>query len=280
MEVMRKRESLRCLRNWDYMHKLSELLTVAKIEDPDVWFENVARELFYSYSLLVGNTTFQIIEVELYFYSDEHQDLYTHCSNEQKDSLKWYFHKRGSGVKEGNYAGVDITFGNETRWGGILLRGLRNTQTGEVVDGSGKVAMEILKRSNLSKMNELDCFEKKNIFKAEHLKLIPFSFDHQEIYKSPRKGLFLQNNVSDRLNFITKNYRFFAGVPKTKKSKYVVAIALYLQGIDPVDLGLVSQKVFNKYLVYLKEGVQVNYSGHDSKTDEFIVRVLGALNKL
>jgi len=39
--------------------------------------------------------------------------------------LHWYFHRYGSkGYKSGTYKGLDITFGQDSMYGGILIRSI------------------------------------------------------------------------------------------------------------------------------------------------------------
>ena len=77
----------------------------------DEKFSKLANTLLNKTVLLIKNTCFRLREIEIYLYTDDHNDNYTHKSIEQADPCQWYFHKTGSSYKGGTYKGLDITKG-------------------------------------------------------------------------------------------------------------------------------------------------------------------------
>jgi 3-methyladenine DNA glycosylase Mpg len=92
-----------------------------KINNKDVngSFKRIASELMNDWILISNDNKYRIAEIEFYFnHKGLHEDSYTHGHELQKQSGKWYLH--GSGI--------DITFGNEDCYGGILIRALQDLQ--------------------------------------------------------------------------------------------------------------------------------------------------------
>lgn len=256
----------------DLKSKLNE-----EFEKPDKWFLEVSKMLFFNYQVNINGGRYKIIEIELYYKSDSHKDVFVHGDIEQKKCATWYLHKKGEGFKEGNFVGVDITFGNQSRYGGILIRGLQNLNSKEIIDGSGLVAKEFQKCFDVNSAKELNEVISRDILNNNDVVVEKTSFSEEHIYMVPRKGLSLKKDVEERIPFIFKRYRAFAGVPMTKKSKMVVAFDLYLQGINPVDIGLVSKKKLNSLKEIYNESININYNGMEDYSDKTIIKIMKAL---
>lgn len=84
-----------------------------KIEES---FDRIANELMNNWLLKIESKIFRIAEIEFYYKSESHNDPYTHGHVLQNEKEKWYFH--GSGI--------DITFGTNETYGGILIRAIYN----------------------------------------------------------------------------------------------------------------------------------------------------------
>src|SRR5205807_688183 len=102
----------------------------------DEQFKKIAEYLINEAILyLPKQQKYQIIELEFYFNDSEngdddsnddgrlHCDPYSHQHDHQKTCGEWYFHRVGkTGYRGGSRKGIDITFGNEDVYGGILIR--------------------------------------------------------------------------------------------------------------------------------------------------------------
>jgi hypothetical protein len=205
------------------MNTLHALLNQEVIDDPEQWFESVCQILFYRTVFHIQDQRYKITEAELYLKTDDHPDVFTHGSEEQKKSGLFYFHKYKLGkiYKEWPRSGIDITFGNENRFGGILLRGMQNLDGElEYVDGPAMLSQKIMgifkeKGSKVSAVvPNLDI----NIFNDRHLWLEETSGNDQVnvIYRAPRVGLALSKDVESRLAYVAKLYRYLADPLKTK----------------------------------------------------------------
>jgi len=147
--------------------------------------------------LVVGEFTYRITECEIYYNSNDHEDIYVHKGDMQLTAGKLYLNKVG---------GLDITFGNAEQkiWAGILIRGIRNLQTNKYTNKVTEIVSEIFDSLG-------DIINKENgIYFRE------ITFDNtKEPVRSQRIGL--TKKVDDKGNFIDKHYRYIVElVPEHK----------------------------------------------------------------
>ncbi len=85
-------------------------------EDFTAYFEDIAELLMKNFVIEKGSERYEIVETEFYLYTAEHPDVITYPR--AIGAGRWYFHQ----------SGVDLTFESTAeRFGGILIRGLRDT---------------------------------------------------------------------------------------------------------------------------------------------------------
>lgn len=79
-------------------------------------FEEAAKLLMNNCSIKKGEKEYEIIDIEFYMYNFQHPDVITYPR--VMEMGRWFFHA----------SGVDLTFesSNPDRFGGILIRGIRN----------------------------------------------------------------------------------------------------------------------------------------------------------
>lgn len=156
----------------------------------DEQFSNIAKELFFEYSLIVNEQVYQLVEVEFYYHSSEHADPFVHCDEMQKTNGQWYFH--GSGI--------DITFGNkEGNYGGILIRGIakKNDDNYEYISGPLNVAKEIFSQLGSAKIQMMNFGLQKLSEKKQ--------FDSHDFVASSRINL-PQSKSNNK--YFNSNYRY------------------------------------------------------------------------
>ena len=119
---------------------LNKRFEEAKKDGVEAGFKRLAEYLMNECVLEVNSEEYQLAEIEFYYYDKEnHPDVFVHCSKCQKDNNLFYFHN----------AGVDITFGNDNYYGGVLLRSIMNKNTGEIIIGSQNVAYSEFLKCNI-----------------------------------------------------------------------------------------------------------------------------------
>ena len=186
----------------------------------------------------IGDTTilhikdqqYNICELE-YYYNDQtnHQDPYVHSDSLQLDHDTFYFHRiNGKGYKEGTFKGVDITFGSNNEYGGLLIRSIKNIKTNELVEGPCLVVQEILKAFNLIKVRDYvkqagssNIYDKGNQVWIEHVKRYSGSIDC-----SPRVGLTFKpgGSLEEKIKYIMRNYRATTLPNVLKKQRCTIRI--------------------------------------------------------
>ncbi|GLB34382.1 hypothetical protein LshimejAT787_0112660 [Lyophyllum shimeji] len=152
-------------------------------------FDLVGHALLHDFHLVVQcdsvETPFEILELEFYLLKDGcHEDPFTHGSEEQKFSGRWYFHRaprrsadshRSSTslteYRGGSRKGMDLTLGGPASAhipaaqgasspqtcvrGGVLLRSLRRVADKKVISGPSLLVDEILRLSKTTSISEL-----------------------------------------------------------------------------------------------------------------------------
>ncbi|MEX8548538.1 MAG: hypothetical protein V5804_13125 [Mucilaginibacter sp.] len=108
-------------------------------------FDAIADKLSKDIILKINNARYQITDFEFYSFSEKLPDPYTHLNKLQQQKGKLYLH--GSGI--------DLTFGENKKHGGILLRSVIRLQDDKFemkqFNGPHLVATELF-----SNLNSLD----------------------------------------------------------------------------------------------------------------------------
>lgn len=190
-------------------------------------FVEISKYLFLNTHIKVANKSFRLAEIEFYVCNDNHKDIFTHCNNQQKEMLTWYFHQmsnKAHSYKGGTFKGLDITCGSENGYGGILIRSILDETSNTIIEGPCKVVNEILGCLKIDSIklfvteklkNNLSCFD--NDFLTIEFK----KYSGIDLYVAPRIGLYLKgNDIDEKKKFIVKDYRYIFyknGVKKEKK---------------------------------------------------------------
>ena len=199
------------------MQNLNKLVSSENYLDS---FHKIANILLNDFKLLIDNTEFEITEIEFY-YKDKHKhnDIASHGDKLQKVSNKWYVHNTGRG-------GIDITFGNENAYGGILIRGIKEQKSGLYINGPLNVLKkieEILLIKDRSELrNELRDVE------TSLVRLEKKDSTNKLIYQAPRIGLVQADN-----KFLVHPYRFIVDVNSKHKFAEKINVYLYTLKLNP-----------------------------------------------
>jgi len=180
----------------------------------NIFFEN-AKKLMSKYVLVIDDKEFELTELEYYFYDEnKHPDCYVHLNEMQKETCgKLYVHNKGNWI-----GGIDITFGNGSYYGGILIRGIKYNN--EFISGPAKVRQFFIKTFELNEQinyqNLQNFFDNKKItLKQKNLKNkfnyyidIRFNKGIQQykkfqklLYRFIRIDYFLNPNVYEKIQY-------------------------------------------------------------------------------
>lgn len=106
------------------MDKLKSLFSLKNINNTniEIFFNEIAFELFEHYSIKFGNITYKFLEIECYYWSDKHKD-------NRADGNTPFVYKRINEIPcafLSHGSGMDICFkSTENQYGGILIRALK-----------------------------------------------------------------------------------------------------------------------------------------------------------
>lgn len=147
-------------------------------------FYSIAEKLMNSYIMKIGDIEFELTEIEFYYFNDEeHSDVYVHSHDLQKSTNTFlYVHQAWD-----NYGGIDLTFGNNEYYGGILIRGIK-LKDKKYVAGPAKVRnvlVDIISR-DISSYSELQQYFDDN---KELITLQAKEMIQHEILHAPRHNL-------------------------------------------------------------------------------------------
>jgi len=192
-----------------------KLETANKKEDIQEIFNETAKEIMNSYILNIDNLKIELTEIEFYYFNcNTHDDHYVHIDKLQKNTCSFlYVHRK-------NYprGGIDITFGNEKFYGGILIRGIKIDD--KFISGSATIKKYIMEEisqeiNDHKSLQEYFTIYKKNIYLHKRRNNRNNSY---KIYSSTRVGL---NQEIDE-NFYNKKYRFLReDYLKGEKEKFI-----------------------------------------------------------
>lgn len=210
--------------------QLSGLVNQAKNSaDIAAGFRKAAAMLLLEHCLLVKESAYQLLDVEFYFYQkDFHPDPYSHAWQypnsvhlRQSQTGLWYFHRFTTAQRYTHTRrGVDLTFGDgeKRRYGGILIRSIRNITQGDYHIGPSKVVGEIIRQlsDDYLLQQSAQATTPGYAFSAgSPLSLQAVRPPFQEaLYAGTRYGLSSKNPF-----YQSQRYRFFTQLDKVKKQR-------------------------------------------------------------
>ncbi|WP_370861236.1 hypothetical protein [Parabacteroides faecis] len=105
-------------------------------------FTQLADLLFNEYEIIKGEKTYDFLEIEFYFYSNNHPDITTYKRNMQAG--RWHTH----------LSGIDISFESNTEYfGGILIRSIIDNNK-KVINGPLCTLFELFDNIDIKGSNE------------------------------------------------------------------------------------------------------------------------------
>jgi hypothetical protein len=224
------------------MFEWSELLQPPSPQNDaacDAWFATVAHRMLAGSRLLVGGEPHRFSEIEFYWHSPDHPDLFAHRDPIQLECGRWYFHRTNGVYRSGSFKGVDLSFGSGGAHGGILIRGLRGP-SGDFIDGPSLTVDHLLKLSGAGTVPVLDkVIGTKQAWEAGNpLFLEAAEPDETQVFRSPRVGLSLKKSRpgSPHSRFLMRNYRFLSAPKGISKGKLHMVLALHAQGLSPEEI--------------------------------------------
>lgn len=205
------------------------------------WFGPAADYLLNKTKIVVGDQALRITEAEFYYFDEEtHPDYFAHRDPLQLAFGRWYFHRMDGSYKAGSFKGLDISFGDGTAFGGVLIRGLEKPD-GDLIDGPSLCVDHLLATGGFAKVALMDeAIAERPVWDQESpLTLVDTDeFDAKEVYRSSRVGLTLKRSFpgSNMPYYITRPYRFLTEPRRIKKGKIYLQMTLHREGLTPEEI--------------------------------------------
>ncbi len=205
----------------------------------DRWFSRIAGRLLNGARLVVAGKAYRFVEVEFYYHADAHPDPFTHRDPLQKTCGRWYFHRTRGVYRGGSFKGFDLTFGDGTAFGGVLIRGLE-TPDGTLIDGPCLCVDHLLVRTKKGDVASLDAaIAGRPSWDPESPLYLRWDDDEERVvYRSARVGLSLKRGAAsaEPPRFVLRPYRFLSEPRRTAKGKLLLVLALHARGMGPEEI--------------------------------------------
>jgi hypothetical protein len=198
------------------------------------WFDRIAAQMMNGSNLVVNSEPHRLVEVEFYYHGDGHLDPFAHRDPLQLESGRWYFHRTGGVYRSGSFKGLDLTFGDGTNHGGVLIRGIE-TAAGTLIDGPSLCVDHLPASTGAKNVAALDQLigGRKAWDATSPLALTPAVPARQDqLLRSSRVGLSLKRAAaaSEMPRFVLRPYRYLSEPRRTAKGKLNLVLTLYAHG--------------------------------------------------
>jgi hypothetical protein len=204
------------------------------------WFDDIAGRLLCGCTFLVGSEPHRFTEIEFYYHGGAHLDPFTHRDPIQRHTGLWYFHRTGGIYRGGSFKGFDLTFGGESAFGGVLIRGIEQIE-GDLVDGPSLSVDHLLARTEAVDVATLDeAIESRPGWDPDNpLRLLWLDrMEERRLVKCFRVGLSLKKHRKSEPppRYIMKSYRYLSEPRRISKGKLHMALGLHAQGATPAEI--------------------------------------------
>jgi hypothetical protein len=220
------------------------------------WFTRVADLLLNRTRWVIGGRPHRITECEFYYRGPAHDDPYTHGDPVQVHAGRWYFHKTAGIYRGGSFKGVDVTFGDGTARGGILLRGAERAD-GTLIDGPSLLVDHVLALSGVTTVAE---FDRTIGARFAWDPSSPMHFEETDpgghgTLACARVGLSLRRAWPGTTMpaYLTRHYRFLTEPGRIAKGKPHMVMGLHRLGRPPEEIRQVTRSPARSIATYVAE---------------------------
>jgi hypothetical protein len=218
----------------DLLHKPAPL---AAGDNLDEWFGRIAERLLNGCTWVIGREPHRFMEIEFYYHGDGHPDTFAHCDPLQLECGRWYFHRSGGVYRSGSFKGIDLTFGDGTAHGGVLIRGIE-APDGTLIDGPSLTVDMLLDKTGATGVAQLDtAVGKRAAWEAGKPLLLQeeAGLPARNFLRTARVGLSLKKwkKAPEPPCYIMRPYRYLADPRRTAKGKVHMVLALHAGGVPP-----------------------------------------------
>jgi hypothetical protein len=225
---------------------MSDWLSLFQKPDPledgeaiEAWFNRMARRLLGGTRLLVGKQPHRFAEIEFYYFSPEHPDLFAHRDPIQLQTGRWYFHRTRGVYRGGSFKGFDLTFGDGQAFGGVLIRSIEKPD-GSLINGPSLCVDHLIDATGAGGVADLDRVINERVAwdPTNPLTLEEGPDRGEPIFRTARYGLSLKRmrHSPDPPRFIMRPYRYLNEPKRISKGKAHLVLALHTQGLELTEI--------------------------------------------
>jgi hypothetical protein len=249
------------------------------------WFAEIASRLLNTCDFVVAGNRYRFAELEMYYFGDPHQDLFSHRYPLQLEADRWYFHRTRGEYRGGSFKGLDLTFGDGKAYFGILIRTIV-AANGNILDGPCVTVDYLLAQTKAAHVAVLDSLiNSRSIWDPSSPVHITESETPRSatVYQSSRIGLSLKKSKGkpDAPRFVGRPYRFLTEPANISKGKPHLVLALHRAGRTAEEIHQLigmPRKTIDRYIADFTQGCAVEnfdaYIGKDLSTAE-LCQLLG-----
>jgi hypothetical protein len=225
-------------------------------ESAAAWFAGIADFLLNRTTWIIGGQPHRIAECEFYYRGPAHDDPFTHGDPIQVHPGRWYFHKTAGIYRGGSFKGIDVTFGDGTARGGILIRSAE-TADGTLIDGPSLLVDHLLRLCGAATVAGLDrqidrrlAWDRSNPLLFEE---VPTA--GRGVLACARVGLSLRRASpgSAKPEYLTRPYRFLTEPARIAKGKPHMVMGLRRLARKPEEIRQVTDVPARSIATYLAE---------------------------
>jgi hypothetical protein len=225
-------------------------------ESAAAWFARIADFILNRTSWVVAGHPHRITECEFYYRGSVHDDPFTHGDPVQVHPGRWYFHRTGGVYRGGSFKGIDVTFGDGTARGGILIRGAEAAD-GTLIDGPSLLVDRLLRLCAAATVAGLDELIAGRLAWEQ---LNPLHFAESPaggrgVLGCARVGLSLRRaRPGSRMpEYLTRPYRFLTEPGRIAKGKPQMVMGLHRLGRKPEEIRQVTNTPARSIATYVSE---------------------------
>jgi hypothetical protein len=220
------------------------------------WFARIADLLLNRTSWVIGGVPHRITECEFYYRGPALDDPFTHGDPIQSHPGRWYFHRTAGIYRGGSFKGIDITFGDGTAKGGILIRGADMADR-TLVDGPSLLVDHLLRLCGAASVAALDELIARRLAwdRSNPLHFEKSPTGDRGVLTCARVGLSLRRARpgSKMPAYLTRHYRFLTEPARIAKGKPHMVMGLHRLGRKPEEIRQVTNTPARSIAMYVAE---------------------------
>lgn len=200
-------------------------------------FARLADLLLNRVELVVGDVPHRLVEIEAFYHGPGHPDPFAHRDPRQVRPDLWYFHRTGGTLRGGSFKGLDLTFGSENVFAGILFRGLECPDS-HIVDGPSLLVDYLVRTAGFDALTPFEAaVADRAASDSENLLRLREADDLvRPVFSTARVGLTLRRHPEAAVPWLAARYRYLTRPRATKKGRVQMITAAHADGASITEI--------------------------------------------